>query len=353
MILVRIIRIALWAITPFAMLAPASIATAGTMPADPVCVQGDCTFTPATATTSTVSVPAIATTTTTTTTTTTGNKTFSRRQTIKMIRAYERRTRTIIAVAMVPGGLKSAKGCVDPVRKGWIKVGGQFQNTRANGSPFWDRWERGWRLCGSKRVKVGNLYYMQGAKLNCGNRNVRIPLGKAKRVKRTLRKSVEVASWKAAISIVKVEVNTTTTTITPSSSTQYHCVEGTLRGNQCETTKVTYNCPQGSELIVKDGNQVCKTCPPPTCTCPPGSSVGNDQKCHKDGTTTPPTTSSGTVVPGVSTNPAPGPNPPPDPQDPTNTPENPTGSWQCYSESTGQPVQPSADGRCPVGSYGG
>ena len=91
-----------------------------------------------------------------------------------------------------------------------------------------------------------------------------------------------------------------------------------------------------------------KTSPPPDChtsgTCPTTktcesvygpSSSGNYPDCHKDG--------SPSKQPTQPTQ-APGPNPSPNP---TNNP----GSNQCYSDSTGQAVQP-VNGKCPPGSSG-
>lgn len=59
----------------------------------------------------------------------------------------------------------------------------------------------------------------------------------------------------------------------------------------------------------------------------------------KDGTQTPPPPAN-----------APGPNPAPSPQDPTVTPGNPTGSWQCFDEVTGAPA---GMGPCDPGEVGG
>ena len=67
--------------------------------------------------------------------------------------------------------------------------------------------------------------------------------------------------------------------------------------------------------------------------CPVGS-TWNGERCAKDGTTTPPPPPE-----------APGPNPPPDPNEPF------PGGYQCYKETTGEPVPP-VNGLCPAGTVG-
>lgn len=261
----------------FVVIGTLSAAVSTASAADPNCTTGNCQTIPAMPVSSTE-------------TSTTSSVTKIKGQ----IRSYERRTKTIVAIHMVPGGLSSSKGCVDPVKKRWIKPGQKFLNSRANGSPFWDRWERGWKICGAKRIKSGKYFYMKGTKLNCGNADILIPLGKAKKVKRKIKKSIEVESYKEFEKLIKSDSTTTTTT-------------------------TRYICPVG---WTQNGT-ICIICPPPVCTPP------------KDGTTTPP-------PPPV----APGPNPPPSPDEPY------PGGYQCYSTTTGAPVSPRPDGTCPAGSYG-
>lgn len=204
---------------------------------DPTCVTGNCQTIPATPVSSTET-----------------STTSSVTQIQGHIRSYERRTKTIVAIHMVPGGLSSAKGCVDPVKKGWIKPGQKFRNTRANGTPFWDRWQRGWMICGSKRIKSGKYFYMKGTKKNCGNADILIPLGKAKKVKRKIKKSIEISSYKEFEKLIKSDSTST-------------------------TTKTSYVCPAG---WTQNGT-TCRLCPPPTCECPYGYEW-NGTICAKDGT---------------------------------------------------------------------
>lgn len=225
-----------------AFLVVGAISVSAAYAADPTCVTGNCLI-----------VDAIQSNSTSTTTTNTKSTTEIK----SMIKSYEKRTKTIIAVHIVPGGLKSVKGCVDPVKKGWIKPGQKFRNTRANGSPFWTKWQRGWQICGAKRIKSGGRYYMKGTKLNCGNADILIPVGK-KKIKVKVKKSIEVPTYKEALKLITSETNTTSTT----------------------TTK-TYTCPAGYTPI--ENGTKCKYCPPPTCECPPGYTPNGD-KCDKDGT---------------------------------------------------------------------
>lgn len=272
----------------------ASPASAGSITVPENCTTGNCVVVDATPTTST---------------STSTSNTKSVTEIKEMIKTYEKRTKTIVAVHMVPGGLKSAKGCIDPVKKGWIKVGDRFRNTRANGSPFWDRWEKGWKICGAKRIKFGGRYYMKGTKLNCGNADILIPIGKKKK-KVKIKKSFEVKTYKEAQKLITSESTSTT-----------------------NTTTTVYTCPIGYTSI--ENGTKCKYCPPPTCV--------------KDGTTTPPPPPS-----------APGPNPPPSPNEPY------PGGYMCYWESSGSNPdgngshtsgEPVADryttNGCPAGSYGG
>ena len=205
------------------------------------------------------------------------------------IRHYERTRNVLVAVHMRKDGVKSTKGCVDPVRKGWIKVGQRYINTRKNGSPFTDVWQAGRKICKAKRVKKGKRWFMVGTKDNCGNKGIRIQIKGPKKFKK-YRKVVEVKSVAEFRAIYREFTRSTT------------------------TTKVTYTCPAGYTLV----GTWCY--PPPA----------------KDGTQAP--------QPPAE---APGPNPTPDPADPY------PGGYQCYNETTGAPVEPRADGTCPPGSYGG
>ena len=214
-------------------------------PVAPECTQGNCEFTPAVPTVTVVSPEQTVT-------------SYTYNEVRELVATYELRTDTIVAIYMAPRGIPSQKGCVNPIRKGWIKAGQAFRNTRANGTPFWDTWEKGWMVCNATRVKIGKFFYMKGDKANCGNRNILIPLGQAKKIKRPIKRSIEVATWKEA---VRISVTTTTTT-TPAVKT------------------TTYFCPKG-QLVEVDGAQMCKICPPPACECPKGSSpVG--KTCKSD-----------------------------------------------------------------------
>lgn len=242
-------------------------------PPPPVVVEPDCTtqqcvFTPAqltikviTPATSTV-IPGSETTSTTSETITT----YTYEEVRTLIRRYERRTKTNVIVNMVPGGVKSAKGCVDPVKLGWIKSGEAFRNTRANGSPVWDRWERGDRICNAKRVKIGGQWYMMGDKADCWNEDILIPLGQAKKIKRVIKRSIQVPTWQEAVRIAVTSSTTTTTTTTTVVTPPTTVVTP-------EVVIHEYVCPDGSTLVDVDGQMMCQTCPPPVCVCPKGSSV--------------------------------------------------------------------------------
>lgn len=92
------------------------------------------------------------------------------------IRVFERTTGVVVAVNQVSGGSKSRRGCVDPIRMGWIQNGGAFRNTRSNGAPFWTKWKKAWRICGAHQVREGKNVYWEGTKPNCGNKKIRIPI---------------------------------------------------------------------------------------------------------------------------------------------------------------------------------
>ena len=203
-------------------------------PTKPVCANGNCQFTP--------SVPTVTVVTPEQTVTT-----YTYTEARELITKYESRTNTIIAVNMVPRGVKSAKGCVDPIRKGWIKTGQAFRNARLNGSPFWDRWEKGDKICGAKRVKIGKFFYMKGTKMDCGNKGILIPLGPAKKVKRVTKTVIQVST---IVEAVDVSITSTTTTIPA-------------------VTSLSYSCPNGGELVKRDnGVPMCKICPKqPVCAC--------------------------------------------------------------------------------------
>lgn len=330
------IRIAFMVIGCIFMLATSVSSATAADYSDPVlkCTTGACQFKPATKV-----VTAGGSTTKTVVTskrTLTSTTTIHAKETI--IKNFEKKFKVRVAVYQkAPGTYKPKGKCFDPIKRKLIKAGQSFRNTRANGSPFWQGWQPGWQICGAKRVKIGKLYYYKGTKLNCGNKDILIPIGKAKKVKRKIRKTIETPTYEAALEYVETRTE-----------------EENSSGN-AETVEipnpdvVTYVCEDGWQLV--DGN-VCKYCPQ-TCVyeCPTGSKIGSDNKCHKDGTTTPPPPGPG------HPNPAPGPNPAPSPDDPTKTPDNPSGSWMCYAEDTNDPVQPITDAngvkRCPPGSYGG
>lgn len=173
------------------------------------------------------------------------------------IRQYQQVKHVVVAINMKANGVSSYRGCVDPVKKGWIKPNGIFWNTRANGSGFWDRWKNGRKICGSRRVKIGNKYYMVGTKDNCGNRNIRIQVA-GPRVKHVVKKVITFKTYKAFTKVYEKWITST------SSSTS------------TSTTTTTYSCPAGWTL---NGTQ-CKLCPPP---CPPKAHAYLGKAAYLDG----------------------------------------------------------------------
>lgn len=263
-----------------------------------VCTDGTCQVIPATVNQTIEQL----------TTTSTTERTIASKSIKSKIRHYEQTKNVVVAVHMNPQGVKSMKGCYDPVKKGWIKDGGVFRNTRKNGSPFWDKWKRKdartgkiIMICNPKLIKVGNRSYMQGTKSNCKNTKIRIQV-KGPRTKHKVKQVEEFKSYKEFEKVYnKWTTKTTVVTTTPN-------------------VKVTYSCPAGWTL---EGTS-CRKCEQPTCV--------------KDGAPALPTPAE-----------APAPNPQPSPEEPF------PGGYACYDETTGAPVVPiivNGVTLCPSGSWG-
>lgn len=160
----------------------------------------------------------------------------------KQIRHYEVTKNVIVAVHMRAGGVKSQRGCVDPIRKGWIKAGQTFINTRKNGSPFRDTWKRGREICHAKRVCAGSRCYMKGTKDDCQNRGIKIRVKGPKLKKQTKKVEYFKSYTEFKVTYRKWTQKTTTRTTSP------------------ETRKVTYSCLAGWTLVHENGVTRCKRC---------------------------------------------------------------------------------------------
>lgn len=251
-----------------------------------------------TASASATSVPpvegAIPATPVTTTTVTPGptTTTITASKTTELIRNFEKRTRRKVVFYWKEKGI-SSKGSTDPVRKRWIKVGQKFSNTykdaRGRTVRVWGKWRKGDKLVNVRRGKDKYGSFIEGTIVRCGNERVRIYTNLKKIRKKKIKK---VSEWVSKEKFIEKNAENTSTS---SSSTTVH------------TT--VYTCPDGYDL--------------------------NGSWCYprrKDGTQTP-------APPPTS---APGANPAPAD----------TIAAKCYSEVSGKPVNPTKDGRCPVGSYG-
>src|SRR3990167_3794302 len=173
---------------------------------------------------------------------------------------FQRVRGVVVGVYQQPNGLKSRKGCVDPIASGWIARGGAFRNTRANGGPFWTHWKPGWQICDAKQIRIGKNLFWRGTKLNCGNREILIPIRISFRPK--LVKVIEVRSLYEFVKIYDkwIKKNSSTTTTA--------------------TTTTTYSCPTGWTLVNVNQCMLVTTTPTTTVTTTTPTTTG---------TTTPPT----------------------------------------------------------------
>ncbi len=229
----------------------AALAAVGALSVSPVlatgsgqqpCPDGNCQVIPAVQTVTTNTDSSSVSTTTTTEVVTLSIE--------KMVRQYETTHNVIVAINQKPGGVKSLKGCIDPVRKGWIKIGGAFQNTRYGGSHFWDSWKLGRKICNPVRVKIGGKWYMKGTKDNCGNRDILIQIS-GPRVRHVIKKVKVFRTVKQFKAVYKAWAKT----VSSSSTTQ------------TVTTSVTYSCPTGWTPI--NGGTQCQKCEKTQCLPPP------------------------------------------------------------------------------------
>jgi hypothetical protein len=92
----------------------------------------------------------------------------------KDVKTYQKITGHRVAIAVKPSGITA--GCINPVSRGWITVGGQFQNSGSNTGYFWTYWKSGWTICGAHQVTINGHTYWKGKKGNCGN-DILIPIG--------------------------------------------------------------------------------------------------------------------------------------------------------------------------------
>jgi hypothetical protein len=194
---------------------------------------------------------------TTTTTKSSSSSSQTHIRVVKTVRAqtrqYEKAHNVVVAIYQKPRGVASQSGCVDPLdQRSWHKKKGfAFRNTRSNGSPFWTTWKTGWEICGAHRVKIKGHYYMKGTKMNCGNKNILIPLGTFRTPK--VRREVEFVSVKSF------------------RSTYDKWVTKSATSTSTGTTTTTYSCDSygsGWTLTTERGSSECKSCPPTPCPTP-------------------------------------------------------------------------------------
>jgi hypothetical protein len=94
-------------------------------------------------------------------------------RTVKQVKQIE--TTDNVVVAIDQGKPMHGAGCTDPIRRGWIRVGSPFTNTRHDMSPFADTWKSDVRICQWRTVhNPDGSIDVVGTKSNCRNRHIRI-----------------------------------------------------------------------------------------------------------------------------------------------------------------------------------
>lgn len=209
-------------------------------------------------------VPAIPTTTTSTSSSTSVSIHIKKVWKVtERINQYEKYRNVIVLVNEQAGGVKSQRGCVDPVAKGWIRVGGYYDNSGRNKPGYYtDTWKQGRTICSAKRQKIGNTWYMVGWKDNCVN-GIRIRISGPKVFKRYI-PVVEVRSFREFTKIYEEWYNKkTSSTGSTTTTTTYSCLQGTLVNvNQCQIHTAAPPPPPGQasvtlvKLVFENGNKV-------------------------------------------------------------------------------------------------
>lgn len=163
------------------------------------------------------------------------------KKTIKQVKQYERVHHVRVAIHRRKNGVKSLRGCIDPVRRGLIRPGDVFSNTDRYIRRFWDHWQSGLRICNPHKVHWRGGTWLQGTKSNCGNVKIRIRIRghkPPKRIKtvvtfRTVKKFKKVYDRWVKKTNRKHSKRTTTQTVV------YSCSSGwTLEGAMCRKCTV-------------------------------------------------------------------------------------------------------------------
>lgn len=174
-------------------------------------------------------IPATPHTTTTVTGSSTTTSTESFNDTVKRV---EQASHTKVVFYWKSEGLTSSKGCVNPVTKKYIKVGGKFKNTWLGNSIGWTKWKKGDLLCNVKHGRDSLGTYYTGTIKRCGNVHVKIYVDQKKIRKFKL---IQVTEFKSHTEFLKSYHQNTTTHDTSTTSTYYTCDTAgyTLNGTWC------------------------------------------------------------------------------------------------------------------------
>lgn len=173
------------------------------------------------------------------------------KKTVKeQVRQYQKATGKKVAIAVMPKGITSHAGCVNPVTLGQIKPGQAYQDSGSNIGYFWTPWVNGRLACGEHIVVIAGHRYYKARKDNCGNW-ILIPIGPV--------------AYHVVYPVL--EISTTKTW----SLTYDKWV------NRTASSSVHYSCPNGMGLTYRNGvgwcyraTQVPTPAPTPTPT-PPGA----------------------------------------------------------------------------------
>jgi hypothetical protein len=167
-------------------------------------------------------------------------------RTVKQVKQIE--TTDNVVVAIDQGKPMHGAGCTDPIRRGWIRVGSPFTNTRHDMSPFADTWKSDVRICQWRTVhNPDGSIDVVGTKSNCRNRHIRIRIRGPQLPKPTK----VVKRFKSIRSFKKFYDKWVTKTNHTQSNTQ-------------TTTSVVFSCDTANGWQLE--GTMCKKCPPP---CPP------------------------------------------------------------------------------------
>lgn len=184
-------------------------------------------------------------------TTTTQTDTVTAQQFTALVKKVEKITHRKQVFYMKPNGLGSTAGCVDPVKRHWIKPHARFKNAWEGKVIGGWNWVTGDLLCHIHHNADGSI---TGTIKRCGNSPVTIyPHPGSHRVRKILKATEYVSHEEFIKKYASLIQHTTSTSTSTTTQTTYICSAGyTLSGIWCLPPNIPVSPPRATVLQIQE-----------------------------------------------------------------------------------------------------